>query len=359
MIILSLLSIGGLVAGLMLLRWVPVLATYAKPMADGLRVSVIIPARDEENNLPMLLESLRASSIQPLQVLVVDDASIDHTAAVASQYGATVLQSASLPHGWMGKTWACHQGALVAKGDVLLFLDADTRFLEEGYRRAVECFARLPENTALSILPFHQTQCWYEELSLFFNIVMAMGAGGFGGLDHSYLFGQSLLIHKTLYQQAGGHASVKGEILENLHLAEHVRAAGGVTCAFGGRGTLAMRMFPEGPEQLSKSWQKAFASGAGLMSPVVLGLSIYWLGAAMLPVLMMLTTRSGPQWPIAVALYFLYVVEVAWFGRQLGTFRWTTSLLYPAALVFYFATFARSLWRKQRGTRVTWRGRQV
>jgi 4,4'-diaponeurosporenoate glycosyltransferase len=359
MILFSLISIGGILAGLLLLRRVPVLAAGSEADACGLPVSVIIPARNEENNLPLVLESIINSSTQPLQLLVVDDGSIDNTAAVAIRYGATVIASAPLPRGWTGKTWACHQGALAAKGDTLLFLDADTRFAKEGYTRIVECFAKFPENTALSILPFHQTQCWYEELSLFFNIVVAMSAGGFGGLGRSYLFGQSLLVRRTLYQQAGGHASVKGEILENLHLAEYVRTAGGKTCAFGGRGTLAMRMFPDGPGQLCESWRKAFAAGARLMSPVVLGLSIYWLGAAMLPVLMVLAARNGSRWPIAVALYLLYVFEIAWFGRQLGTFRWTTALLYPVALLFYFATFAQSLWRQKRGSPVIWRGRQV
>jgi 4,4'-diaponeurosporenoate glycosyltransferase len=161
-----------------------------------------------------------------------------------------------------------------------------------------------------------------------------------------------------MYEKAGGHSSVKREILENLHFAANVRAAGGRIWALGGRGTLEMRMFPEGFAQLRESWQKAFATGAGLMSPIVLGLSIYWLGAAMLSAIM-LCAIHGAMRPVAAALYLLNVAEIAWFGRQLGTFQWLPALLYPVALVFYFATFAQSMCRQKRGGTVTWRGRKL
>jgi 4,4'-diaponeurosporenoate glycosyltransferase len=216
----------------------------------------------------------------------------------------------------------------------------------------------MPENAALSVLPFHRTQCWYEELSLFFNIVLAMGAGGFGGIDAPHLFGQSMLVRREIYWKAGGHESVKGEILENLNFAMRVRAAGGTSIALGGRGTLEMRMFPHGVEQVRESWQKAFAAGAGVASPVVLGLSIYWLAAAMLAALLLLAVRSS-FWPGFAALYLMNAIQIGWYGRQLGTFRRLTALLYPVALLFYFAVFAQSVLLRMRGGRAIWRGREV
>jgi 4,4'-diaponeurosporenoate glycosyltransferase len=356
--ILVLLSAGGLFAGLLLLRKVPVLKPRSQALPSQLRVSVIIPARNEEANLPMLLESLRSSANDRLQVLVVDDGSTDDTAATAVRYGATVITSTPLPPGWTGKTWACHQGAAAATGDTLFFLDADVRFVDEGYPRIVDRFAALPPGAALSILPFHSIRCWYEELSIFFNIMVAMAAGGFGKLDAPHLFGQSLLVRKEIYQKAGGHESVKGEILENLRFTEHVLAAGGATHTVGGRHTLEMRMFPQGLRQLYQSWQKAFAAGAGMTSPLVLALCICWLTSAMFVPFMLLAVR-GTLWPAAAALYLLNVAQVAWYGRQLGTFRPAAALLYPIPLAFYFVTFAQSAWKQVRGTPVSWRGRQV
>ncbi len=85
--------------------------------APPLSVSVIIPARNEEHNLPTLLRSLASQAVKPHEILVVDDGSTDRTAEVARQLGATVIASKPLPDGWRGKTWACHQGAQAATGE--------------------------------------------------------------------------------------------------------------------------------------------------------------------------------------------------------------------------------------------------
>ena len=79
-------------------------------------VSVIVPARNEERNLPTLLRSLAEQSVKPREVVVVDDGSTDRTAEIARQCGATVIASQPLPEGWRGKTWACHQGAPSVRG---------------------------------------------------------------------------------------------------------------------------------------------------------------------------------------------------------------------------------------------------
>jgi 4,4'-diaponeurosporenoate glycosyltransferase len=117
-------------------------------------------------------------------------------------------------------------------------------------------------------------------------------------------------------------------------------------------------MFPDGPRQLHQSWQKAFASGAGMTSPPVLALCICWLAAAASAPSLLIAAR-GPLWPAAAALYLLNVAQVAWYARQLGTFRPAAALLYPVPLAFYFVTFAQSAWGRMRGAPVSWRGRRL
>jgi hypothetical protein len=90
------------------------------------RISIIIPARNEEHNLPNLLHSLRGQSTEVDEVIVVDDQSTDHTAMVARGWGAKVVDAGELPAGWMGKTRACWVGAGHSAGSLLVFLDADT-----------------------------------------------------------------------------------------------------------------------------------------------------------------------------------------------------------------------------------------
>jgi 4,4'-diaponeurosporenoate glycosyltransferase len=348
----------GLLVGLLLFRKIPIVGESSAANRIWSRIAVVIPCRNEESNLPALLRSLAGSEERPAEVIVVDDGSTDNTAAAAVSHGARVIASETLPQGWTGKTWACRQGAAAADSETLLFLDADTRFVLRGYQRLIDHFHMLPNNAALSLLPFHRTERWYEELSLFFNVLMAMGAGGFGRLDSPRLFGQSLLMRKEMYLRAGGHEAVKKEILENLHFASCVRAAGGATYTLGGRGTLETRMFPHGLEQLCESWRKAFVAGAGATSPQVLALAIYWLAGAMLAFLLLFVAR-GPLWFAAVAVYLLYAVQIAWYGWQLGTFRWITYLAYPVPLVFYFILFGQSAGLRIMRRPVSWKGRRM
>ena len=234
MIVPALLCAVGLPAGFLLIRRVPV-SPPAQPCA-AISLSIVIPARNEEDNLPRLLQSITASAVHPLEILVVDDASTDGTASIAQSLGATVINSDPLPARWTGKAWACHQGAQRAIGDNLLFLDADTFFVEEGLDRLVARWRREQDpGLVLSLLPYHVMSYPYEQLSLFFNVLMAGGAGGFGLVSEPLLFGQSLLISKKTYFAVGGHAAVRGFVLENLNLAHLIRASGARILCLGGR----------------------------------------------------------------------------------------------------------------------------
>lgn len=356
MIYLVLLCALGLVAGFMLLLRVPLCPESHAPITS--RSSVIIPARNEERNLPRLLNSLGTSGSVPGEVIVVDDASEDATAAVASAHGAMVSASRALPAGWTGKTWACFQGAEIATGEVLVFLDADTWCEADGFERVLHLYNREVKDVALSLLPFHMTRKPYEELSLFFNLLMAFGAGGFGWFGGGRLFGPCLVISRSLYELVGGHAAVRGHILENVELSPLLEAVGGRCVCLGGRGTLNVRMFSEGFHQLWDGWMKAFANGAAATDSRVLILAVYWLTALSTTFLLVLFA-AGQTRIAAVMLYAAFVVQLWWFARQIGAFRLLTCVLYPISLFFFFALFAGSFFRRAFKRQVTWRGRQL
>jgi 4,4'-diaponeurosporenoate glycosyltransferase len=301
---------------------------------------------------------LMQSQPNPLEIIVVDDGSSDKTSEVASAFGATVVGLTSAPSGWRGKNWACYQGALVASSEIFLFVDADTRFSPEGLEETLSFFQRLPPQSALSLLPFHTPHKPYEELSLFFNLLMAAGAGGFGELDRPHLFGQSLLLSRELYLRSGGHAAVRQHILENFRLASHIRAANGSPYTASGRGVFFVRMFPHGFAQLCESWEKGFAAGAGDTSPVVLFLSIYWLFAAAL-VFLLLLFGIGMSRSAACILYLAFAFQLAWLSRKIGSYRLITAILYPLPLFFYFIIFGRSAWLKRFRRAGKWKGRQL
>ncbi len=346
----------GLPAGFLLMRRIP-LCRPAR-LATAVPFSIIIPARNEERNIAPLLDSIARSSLQPDEVIVVDDGSTDRTAQIARSHGARVIASDDLPRGWTGKTWACHQGALAAATGTFLFLDADTRLETDGLEKIfAEYRAGVDVDAAFSVLPYHETQKPYEELSLFFNLLMAMGAGGFGSFGKPFLFGQSLLIAGETYRRSGGHRAVREHILENFALASHVYSAGSTCVTRGGRGAIHIRMFPESFAQLREGWTKAFADGASASPRLVLAISVYWLTAAIATFLMLFSVHSGYLYP--ALLYAGFVLQLFFFSRQIGNYRLTTCLFYPVPLMFYFAVFGESFYRRIFRRTVVWRGREI
>jgi 4,4'-diaponeurosporenoate glycosyltransferase len=307
-------------------------------------VSVIIPARNEEHNLPTLLPSLASQAVKPREILVVDDGSTDRTAEVARQLGATVIASQPLPEGWRGKTWACEQGAQAATGELLLFLDADTWFEADGLGRILSGYP----GGAYSVGPYHAVRKPYEQLSLFFNFNMVAGTVPRG------LFGQMLLVDRESYRRVGGHNTVRSRILENFWLAGEFRAAGISVRSVAGRGVFSFRMYPNGLRELVEGWTKGFASGAGQTPGGTLFLIVSWMIGLMSAPLGWAVTGDGLRWG---AVYLLCAAQVGWFSRKAGGFRWYSALLYPLPLIFFFAVFAWSVARS--GRKVSWKGREI
>ena len=308
------------------------------------QLSITIPARNEEQNLPKLLRSLAAQAIRPGEIIVVNDASTDRTAEVAREFGARVVNSQPLPEGWRGKTWACHQGAQAATGNLLLFLDADTWFEPDGLARVLADY----DGGAFSVGPFHAVQGVYEDLSLFFNINMTVGTLPDG------LFGQMLLVDRESYRRAGGHEAVKARILENCFLAELFRDAGVRVRSATGRGAFSFRMYPAGLRDLIEGWTKGFASGAGQTPRGMLLLVVAWMIGLMFAPLGWAMNAGSWNWAV---MYLLCAAQLGWVSRRIGAFRWWTALLYPVPLVFFFVVFARSALRS--GKPVNWKGRTI
>jgi len=343
MLILLLVTLLLWLAGFLLLGRLRPCAEFSTPPPSP-SASVIIPARNEERNLPTLLRSLASQPMKLHEIIVVDDGSTDRTAELARQLGARVIPSQPVPEGWRGKTWACHQGAQVATGQLFLFVDADTWFEPEGLAHALSAY----NSGAFSIGPYHAVQKPYEDLSLFFNLNMILGTVPNG------LFGQMLLVDRQSYQRIGGHETVRGRILENFWLATQFCAAGIPVRSVTGWSVLSFRMYPNGLGELIRGWTKGFASGAGQTPRGTLLLIVAWMIGLTLAPLGGLVTGDWLRWGVA---YLLCAAQVAWFSRLAGAFRWYTAVLYPIPLIFFFVVFAWSILRS--GKRVQWKGREI
>ena len=337
-------------------------------------VSVVVPARDEEATLPALLGSLRQLTAGPREVVVVDDESQDATAVVARSVGAVVLPAAGRPPGWTGKAWACHVGAEASTGDLLLFLDADTTLAPDALDGLLALHDR--HGGLISVQPYHGVVRPYEQLSAYFNVVSLLASGAFtarAGREEGrrpMAFGPCLLTSRADHERAGGHAAVRGEILDDVQLAvAYARVGLPVRCAVGGR-SVRMRSYPGGLRQLAAGWTKNIASGASAAAVGPTLGTVLWISAhhavaagVLLAVLELLTGWAGPlTWGHPV-LWAAAWVGVAWqlrsFLRTAGSFGWWTWALFPLPLLAFDVLFARSAALTTVRRAVRWRGREV
>lgn len=319
-------------------------------------VSVVVPARDEAANLPVLLGSLVPQIGPADEVLVVDDHSCDGTGEVALAAGARVLAAPALPEGWAGKQWACHTGAAAAANEVLVFLDADTRLEPGGLDRIVQLST---DGGLTSIQPFHLVPRWQERLAAFFNIVGMMGTAACTPLGTRIqpggAFGPCLASTAADYRASGGHDAARASVLDDVAIARAYRRAGLVVRVLGGRGTITFRMYPRGLRDLVAGFTKNMASAAIAVRPPAAMAVAGWLAACAAP----LVLAGRVPGPVTVACYVAVVLQLIVHLRRLGTFGPVVALAYPVALAVFLVVFARSLVVTYVLGRVSWKGRSV
>jgi 4,4'-diaponeurosporenoate glycosyltransferase len=330
----------------------------------GLRsVSIIIPARNEERNLNLLLESLGQQSVRPQEIIVVNDNSTDGTARVAEMGGARLINLKDLPEGWTGKSFACFEGARAASGQLLIFLDADTVLETNG----LEVLLKLYEKRGgfLSVQPFHRMERPYERLSAFFNLI------SFLSLNISSIicrlnkpvgaFGPCFICQKNDYFAVGGHEAIKGEIIEDMALVRLAQRKGYEVHCFGGQSVISFRMYPGGLSQLVEGWTKNFASGAAKIGPLMFLISFGWVTGAMsgpVDIFKGLATHNSFLLKTGMVLYAIYAAQIYFFLQKLGNFGLLSAILYPINLTFFIFIFLRSLVYTHILGYVYWKGRK-
>ena len=352
----------------------PGVFSSAKRAAENSAVeamSIVIPARNEAGNIGVLLESLTAQQSRPLEVIVVDDQSGDGTAEIVWQYTAEagwirVISAAQRPEGWTGKNWSCHCGAAEAKGSLILFLDADTRL------EAADALERLAAEHSrrggmVSVQPYHRIHKLYEQLSGFFNLIVMVGSGAFDLWSRSGeadgCFGPCILMNRIEYTAVGGHAAVRGEVVDDLALCGLFRRHGLAVHCFGGRGLISFRMYPGGLRSLIEGWTKNMAMGASLSKVRNIILLVIWftgISNALLAVAVSGGAAAVAVWSLlAAAVYVLYAVQVYIQLRRVGSFSFGAALLFPLEFFFFVGVFVYSIIRTKVFRSVTWKGRRI
>lgn len=328
------------------------------------KLSIIIPARNEEINLPILLSGLQNEKDLIYEIIVVDDFSSDKTPDIARSFGAKVINIKQHPSGWKGKNFACFTGSKEASGEILLFLDADL-IPQQGMIKKLQ--SNYISSTVLSVQPYHYTKKYYEQISLFFNIT-AIGAVGVSlpGKDKSVgLFGPVLMMDKDLYFSFGGHEIVKNEVMEDYQLGTILRKRNIKCDMFLGYQSISYQMYKGGIFDLIWGWSKNFASGATntpfvYLLPVVLWLMSYYSIAINLIKNIILYFNSLGSIDTIIFCLILYIFAATLLflkARKLGNFSLLSCIFYIIPLAAFTLIFIFSLILKFIFKKVKWKGR--
>jgi chlorobactene glucosyltransferase len=339
------------------------------------RLSIIVPARNEELNIEKCLDSIRASEHPNLEIIVVDDHSQDSTgklaAAIAGKDARVVVTSPpALPTGWFGKSWACAHGASLATGDLFLFTDADTWHHPELHIRL--CNARVQLGADLLSVAGSQevVTFWEKLLQPMVFLLLLLRYGGTGIVNRStrtrdkIANGQCILTTREAYEAVGGHASVRDSVAEDLRLAQVFFAAGKKPMLELALPYLSTRMYRSLGEVVG-GWGKNIFAGSAHTMPhgwfmrrVLAPLMLLTppLAAVLAPVLLLLGCVGAGSPTILVVLATANIAMLLLFAAVFITFRVNPlyALLYPlgAAVLLYIVGAAIA-----RGQHVTWKGR--
>lgn len=337
-------------------------------------VSVLVPARNEASRIGPCIGSLLRLDYPATEVIVVDDGSTDGTADVVREAATgdprvRVVPAGALPAGWGGKNHALWRGQAEAKGDWLLFTDADTVHHPRSLRRAMgrmraegaDLLSLTGRQRAVS-LPERLVQPFvFEFLARRYPLAAVNDPA-----DHrAAANGQYLLVSRPLYDAIGGHEAVRGEMLEDVALASRAKGQGARIRFLATPDLLEVRMY-DGARALLEGWTKNLADLAGGTAGAAAE-GLRFLVRGLLPILALsaaavaaATDRGG----LAVGLFLLGGLGLAALlaaARSLARLGVGDARVVPGAPLGAAATgllFLRSAWRRSGGRQVVWRGRR-
>lgn len=341
------------------------LRTPVQALEGTPKISVLIPARNEEDSIAKLIKSLQAQTYSQFEVRILDDDSSDETFhvsldAIGVDDRFHVQRSRdSIPQGWLGKAWACQRLANSAEGDIFCFIDADVTLAPDALYASLQLMQSLdvdvlcpyPRQVTFTVLsrivqPLLQWS-WMTSLPLDLALKSPRPSLSAGN-------GQLLLITREKYVQIKGHESVKSEILEDIELVKVVKQSGGKGGVWDGSTFAECTMYTTNSELIegyAKSMWQAFGSiPRGLF--IAFSLLVLYLS----PFVGLFSNDSLSQVLALVAilssLLNRLLVHVHFHYRPLD------ALLYPLSFLAFAALMIISSARKRRGL-LSWKERAI
>ncbi len=346
----------------------------ASPASPPPAVSIVVPARNEIDNIAACLAGLtRQAGLAPgSSIIVVDDGSEDGTQAAVEQQiergcPIALIAAGPLPKGWVGKPHACWRGAMLAQGAWLCFIDADVRTNPQLVAAAVEA-AEAQQIDMLSLHPFQELGSFWERLVIPAGLLIIacakdLDAAKGSGSSSADANGQFVLIRREVYFGVGGHAAVAREICEDRALAKRVEQAGYRFRVLAAEPFATTRMYRDLNslwEGLAKNAIEILGSSAITLAASATGMLVGWT-ALLLPIAIAAAILPHPSATQLISLGLALAGSAIVLGVQLGTARHfriprVFGLLMPCGYTAA-AVLACHSFLLRRGRGVTWKGR--
>lgn len=340
--------------------------SFAPAHAAADKISVLIPARNEEHNLPPALRSILASQGAEFEVLVLDDHSTDRTAEIVTEFSRNdfrvrLAQAPPLPPGWCGKTHACQTLAKMAQNPILIFVDADVRLAPDALKR-IAGFLQTSGASLASGVPRQELGTFSDHLLIPLIHFVLLGFLPMARMRKTKdpalgaACGQLLSVRADDYHRAGGHAAVATSIHDGLDLTRVFRKTGLATDLFDATDLALCRMYRENHEVWSGLAKNATA---GLGAPkLILLTTILLLGGQVLPFVLLLTDAFQNSGTNIVALL---AALLAMTPRLLAKIRfkqsWAGALLHPLGITCLVGIQWFALIRSAANRPAMWKGR--
>jgi len=333
-------------------------------------LSIVVPARDEQRSIERCIRSLVAQRGVDAEVIVVDDGSTDATPAILARLALEfpalrVVAGDALPGGWVGKPWACAQGARRARGEWLLFTDADS--CHEEYASASTLrFARERHADALSIMTGQELGTLAEAAILPAVLQMIVFAAGMLSEindpqrpDRALANGQYLLVSRLAYDALGGHTALRGEVVEDIEFARNLKRDGRFRLIVAeGTQLVRVRMYRSFREIWDGFTKNTYLGARGDVRAITGGVLFCSLLSVAPPLLALAAMRRKRFAEAAEAVSAtLAVMAVGYHGATFVSMPRRLAVFAPFGIGIFGAIALNSTRRGLTGAGFTWRGR--
>jgi len=344
------------------------LQPVVQPISNPPRISVCVPARNEERGVEACLQSLLNQDYSNFEVIVINDHSTDNTAgimqALAQEYShLKVLEGINLPEDWLGKPFALHQAFKVSQGEYLLFTDADLVFKSTALNTAVHVM-RERKLDVLTLMPKAEFGSFWEQAvqPVIFGFIASLTRFknvNNPGHKSAMGFGAFLMFQRAAYEKIGGHEAGKADVLEDVLIAKRAKRAGLKLLVADGKQLFSIRMY-FGLKEIWFGWQKNMFLAMN-ESVVKATYNIFVvLGFLFTPYIILainIFEQIGWFW-IGLAMASVVLVSAAAYKTcdELGLHR-NAAALFPLGALVMAAIMANSMFQTLVRKKTEWRGR--